>query len=304
MRQYLLRIALILFLLGIGLPLAACSAAGDEAQVRPEKSAFRLFDGTMYQDKPDLTQHGLHPITIIYGHRFWPDSGRKDELPARGLVGDLAREAAVTGGPVVIDIEHWYLHRNIGEIEQNLQKYVTLMQWFHSAAPGIRAGYFGMVPTADYARASGSRGEINFLRWRSENARLHSFAAVVDVLFPAAYTKSMDREYWRKSAIAMITEARRFSKTVYVFLWPRYESKELRYQHLPADFWELQLETAREYADGAVIWGGWDPVANRRAVWDEREGWWRVTKAFLARLESVSRSPDSGRDNNSAINNR
>ena len=66
-----------------------------------------------------------------------------------------------------------------------------------------------------------------------------------------------------------------------MFLWPRYEENkptDVTGQYMPADFWRLQLETCRQYADGIVIWGGW------QEQWDENAPWWVETKKFLQGL--------------------
>jgi len=53
-------------------------------------------------------------------------------------------------------------------------------------------------------------------------------------------------------------------------------------QFLPASFWRLQLEIARRYADGVVIWGGYNLQARGPRTWDANAPWWRETLAFLA----------------------
>ena len=41
-----------------------------QAQALPEKKPFIVFDGTLYADKPDLSQYGIQPITITYAGQF------------------------------------------------------------------------------------------------------------------------------------------------------------------------------------------------------------------------------------------
>jgi hypothetical protein len=120
--------------------------------------------------------------------------------------------------------------------------------------------------------------------WREENDQLRSLAGAVDVLFPSLYTMYPDQAGWRKYAIAQIEEARRYGngKPVYVFLWPQYHESNLILggRYLPADYWLFELMTAKEYADGIVIWGGWSSD-NRPVEWDENAAWWKVTKEFM-----------------------
>jgi hypothetical protein len=112
----------------------------------------------------------------------------------------------------------------------------------------------------------------------AENDQLRSLAGAVDVFFPSLYTFYPDQAGWKKYAIAQIEEARRYGggKPIYVFLWPQYHESNriLGGSYLPADYWLLELETAREYADGIVLWSG-------SSKWDEDAPWWKVTKEFV-----------------------
>jgi hypothetical protein len=56
---------------------------------------------------------------------------------------------------------------------------------------------------------------------------------------------------------------------------------------LAADYWKLELETARRYADGLVIWGGW-ASDDRPAEWGDQAAWCQVTKQFLSQFDSVA----------------
>ena len=66
-------------------------------------------------------------------------------------------------------------------------------------------------------------------------------------------------------------------KPVYAFIWPQYDeqNKVLGLQLIPGKFWALQLQTVAQYADGAVIWGGY------KVNWDEQAPWWQATQQFL-----------------------
>jgi hypothetical protein len=56
-------------------------------------------------------------------------------------------------------------------------------------------------------------------------------------------------------------------------------------QNLTADYWQTQLNTVRQLADGAVIWGGWTMTTTApymyQQTWDDTAPWWQVTKDFL-----------------------
>lgn len=245
-------------------------------------AGFVVFDGTMYRNKPDLSKYQIQPANIIYSGRFWNDKTRMGEVPSEHTVRRLAREAAERGDMTVIDIEHWLLNRSDAEVQESLLKYTTVAKWFRQEAPGTRIGYFGMFPLPDYDRARGALGYWRYRAWQQDNDRLKPLANVVDVIFPEAYTLQYDPAEWVKYATALITDARRYGKPVYVFLWPQYSEKNklLAHQYLPTDFWQLQLDTAKRHADGVVIWGGWDGKNQQAAEWDETAPWWQVTKHF------------------------
>ena len=82
-------------------------------------------------------------------------------------------------------------------------------------------------------------------------------------------------------ALAQLNAARAYGKPVYAFLWPRFHDSNrlLGGRYIGDDYWRMELDTARRYADGIVLWGGWDE--GRPAQWDENAPWWRVTKGFL-----------------------
>ena len=44
-----------------------------QAKAVPEKKPFMVLDGTLYTDKPDLSQHGIQPITMAYVSQFGND---------------------------------------------------------------------------------------------------------------------------------------------------------------------------------------------------------------------------------------
>jgi hypothetical protein len=168
-------------------------------------------------------------------------------------------------------------------------KYRTVLRWFHEAAPRLRLGYYGTIPVPDYWRAIQGTTSADFKAWQQDNDRLGLIAKDVDVLFPSLYTFYADRQGWVAYAIAQISEARRKAKgkPVYAFIWPQYhESNQLLGgQFLDADYWELELLTVRQYADGLVIWGGWGTGGPQ--PWDEDAPWWQVTKRFLSRIDIV-----------------
>ena len=258
------------------------------AQSLPSPKPFLVFDGTLYSNKPDFSVHGIRPITLAYAAKFGPDWYKQaDRLPDLPAVQAVAREAQQKGHVVVLDIEHWPLKGSPDAVYDSLTKYMTVLDWFRAAAPDLSIGYYGVPPIRDYWRAMKDKSNQERQSWMKENDQLRSLAGAVDVLFPSLYTFYPDQTGWKKYAIAQIEEARRYGggKPVYAFLWPQYHESNLTLggRYLPTDYWLLELETAREYADGIVIWGGWGSD-NRPAKWDENAPWWDITKEFMKNI--------------------
>lgn len=249
----------------------------------PKGGAFKVFDGTLYRNKPDLAPYGISPVHIIYEGSFWSRGDAKRAAPDERTVRELARKAAKEGGMVVIDIERWPLSGDAAEVDRSIGKYRQVAQWFRAESPGVMFGYYGVLPQRDYWRAIKGAGHRDYLSWQDGNDRLRPLAESVDAIFPSLYTFYRDQEGWRKYAIAQIAEARRYGKPVYVFLWPQYHESNaiLGGRFVSKEYWRLQLDTARAHADGVVIWGGWDGNAARPAEWDAEAEWWAATKEFL-----------------------
>jgi hypothetical protein len=250
-----------------------------------EKKPFLVFDSTLYAGKPDLSQYGIKPINIVYAGRLGKEWVKNATgLPDKETLQRVAREIESTSSRVVIDIEHWPLKGDSSQVQESLSKYMTVLQWFKEAAPGLAVGYYGAPPLRDYWRAISPPTSKEWHSYSGDNDRLQPLAGAVDILFPSIYTFYTDQGGWVRYAYGQIAEARRCAsgKPVYVFLWPQYHdsNRSLAGTYLPADYWRLQLETAKQYADGVILWGGWGSN-NRPAKWDDDATWWKVTKDFM-----------------------
>ena len=266
-------------------------------QAEPAKR-FTVFDGTLYKNKPDLSQFGVKPIKIIYGHEFWDPGQNMDPLPTQDRVREVAVAVQGLGVPAVIDIEHWPTHKASGaDIQRTIEKHMTLLRWFHDAAPAVQVGLYGTVPIGEYWGAIANSTSEKYQSWISDNDRLRPLSGSVNALFPSLYTFYADREGWMRFAAVQLIEARRLAggRPVYAFLWPQYHDSNrlLGEKYLPAEYWKLELETVLKYADGIVIWGGWE--GSGPAAWDNNAGWWKVTTEFLKKLEDTA-PPATTRD--------
>jgi hypothetical protein len=250
-----------------------------EGQSVSPKRPFPVFDATAFTQKPDLKQDGLEPITVVYPAFMW-DSNDETNLPDKNRMSAFARLANQSTGVLVIDIEEWPLVGDPATVAETVKKYQTVTKWFKTPAPELKVGLYGVLPTRDYWKAIQGNGSPAYAAWQKMNDGVASIAPLVDVLFPSVYTFYDDRNGWQKYAIAQIQEARRLGggKPVYVFLWPQYHpsNKMLGNSFLPGDYWRVELETARKYADGIVIW-----CCSNRQAWNDKAPWWLETQRFV-----------------------
>ena len=283
------------FALGLAMIWVVCLGSTGLAQSIPSPKPFVVFDGTVYANKPDLSQFGIEPINIVYEGQIFVKGAARDDLPNKATVQQVVRGLG-TSHLLVMDIERWPVVGTDQVVADSVSKYVTVMGWVHEAMPGITAGIFGKTPIEDYNSSAMLLGSGRYLGWQSENDRVIPLAQSVDVLFPSIYTYYPDQQGWVKFATAMMQEAKRYGKKSYVFLWPQYSENNpsLGLQYLPADYWKLQLETVLQNADGVVIWGGWDSKTWAPSEWNESAPWWKITKEFMkSRDQSTPTAPTS-----------
>lgn len=257
--------------------------AAEQVVASPQKP-FVVFDATLYKDKPHLGLFHIHPLSIVYEWRFWPEASSSQPLPAERVVRTLMSEHRGVAEPVVIDIEHWPLKGAAADVQATVARFSSVLSWAKNEIPSVQIGLYGTVPLPDYWRAIRDPRSLEYRSWQQDNDRLDAIVSKVDALFPSIYTFYPDRQGWVTYAVAQIKEARRKAngKPVYAFLWPQYHESNrlLGLRPLDQDYWELELRTVYDHADGVVIWGGWGSKGPE--PWDEEAPWWQATKRFIA----------------------
>jgi hypothetical protein len=226
-----------------------------------------------YKEKPDSTQFGLIPSNVLYEDKIWPNHQQVGVLPDHDAFIALVKKTTGNAGPLVIDIESLSLRTRPEVARHNAETLAKLADWAHEAAPGKVIGFYGTNTFSDIPQP-------NFTAARE-------LAKHVDAFFPPLYTFDDDRARWEKRAQNSLQQSHDLDpqKPVYFYIWPQYHvgsARALRY--VDGSYWKFQLETARRYADGIVIWG------SRTYVWNPRSGWWDATQGFAASLEGEAKS--------------
>jgi hypothetical protein len=247
------------------------------------QAKFMVFDATLYKAKPDLSQFGMTPLSVEYPDVLWPGkSPNLQNVPDATVVEKLAAAASQSTGITVLDIEQWSVVGDPVTVAQSVGQYQETLQMFQQDAPSTKFGYYAIAPIRDYWDVMAGPQSAGYLAWQQENDAVAPIAQQADALFPSLYTFYTDQAGWKKYAIANIAEARRIApgKPVYVFLWPQYDASTGAQggEYLPDAYWKMELETAKQYADGVVIWGGWTET------WDDNASWWLDTQQFMAEI--------------------
>jgi len=256
-------------------------ATGDNSskQHAPQssKQEFRPFESLIFpSNMPDFTDVGLEHVKIVYANEMWRqgvDMTEPDEIQVRAA----AQKLVDIGTPICLDIEHWSLTGSEETVTANIARYIAVVDLMRDERPELDFGYYGTLPVRNYWAPVGNNGMDE---WRKQNERLMQLADHVDVVFPSIYTFYENQDGWETYAKANIEQARMYNKPVYPFLWPEYHPSNaaLAGTDVTGDYWSRQLEVCKNFADGLVIWGGW------QRDWDDNAPWWQATIEFMSRL--------------------
>ena len=262
---------------------------------------FIVFDSTLYKSDsygrtwgiPDSLEYGMRIVETAYGGDIWLHEVKLIEQPPREeIVRQSAKRLRGKFGELeevilCLDIESWPLNiKNSKELQENIKKYTRTVTLYKEQFPDVQLGLYAMLPIRNYYDSLKQPSSKDYQTWHERNRELVAIAEKVDIIFPSLYTFTSNQDDWVKYAIENIREAKKYGKPVYPYLWPQYHvSSRNKLEYISSEFWELQLNTVKEHADGVVIWGGWDHENNRQFEWDNEAGWWLTLKRFINNIE-------------------
>jgi hypothetical protein len=268
-------------LLCVVVAITGAQSAFADVAVSTTAKCFKVFDALLFTHKPDLRKEGLLRAAVPGPDNWQPSTRALGQVPDDQSIRAGLR-AAGAADILVLDKEQWPVQLN---------EFKTLLAGVRRVGFNGPIGYYAIVPIRDSTRALDPVDSKPYRAWQSANDLLQPIADEVDAIFPSLYTFSDDEDGWTRYAIANLSEARRMArgKPVYAFIWPQYDeqNKVLGLKLIPGKFWALQLQTVAQYADGAVIWGGY------KVTWDEQAEWWQATQQFLQSRPSTCSVPSA-----------
>jgi hypothetical protein len=263
--------------------LASCSWSQTSSKtplppvIRQPKPAFIVFDSLSQNGKPDLTKLGM--VAFPNSGHIWRPGVSRDNVDPRGVV-SITTWLGTLGHTYYLDVEHWPLYGVPPDVLQaNVQKLIHVAKIARDTTPKHPFGFYGLLPQRTYwPFVTKNQSEID--AWHEANRLSEPLAKHVDFVLPSLYTSYQDREGWKLAAREIMLEARRYKKPVYPFLWFEYHNtSNFAGKEIERDYWRMQLDFVRQYADGVVIWGGY------KEPWDEKAAWWQETQDFIKTLQ-------------------
>jgi hypothetical protein len=247
---------------------------------RAEAGDKPIYQGFRYYKMPNLQGCGLSNFKIFYESELF-GSGSKRQPNIRQLKNVVIPQILKKKWDyVVIDIEIW---DPIREMDKLITVAKTIREGIRAKGGRSKIGYYLLLPEKNWnAPVQNSSGKLK--NWRATNSKLKRLANEIDVVFPSLYTMYDQQGDWVRYAKANITEARKYGKKVFPFIWPQIHNwnKSDGQKYMSASFWKTQLQTVHSAADGVVIWGSMTTRKGKRGwdTWKSGMPWWEVTKDF------------------------
>lgn len=258
------------------------------------KKTFALYDAMHYANKPDLGPEGLKPVILLYESTL---TSRDPQNQTKMIIdpSKMSKQAALAKQrPDVIvstDIEQWFDDKDLSGAEMN-NRFKILFEAFKKENPAVKIGNYGLAPSClniyRFYDKSKSRNDQLLASWRAFNAKRFASIQHADIIFPSLYIPDPNIASWKEDFITTMKEIKRQDpeKPVVVYLWPAYYNapwSEYSCVIVKPEIWKEMLETAYEYADGAIIWAMGTDKNKKKIYWTDPavQQIWNTTRAFM-----------------------
>ena len=258
---------------------------------------FRVFNSMLYRNMP---QGFGEKLAVAYEQTFYSGTQQNiDGTPSDAGIANAARSIASQAGAPhfatadlsVMDIERWPVWPFVTDDEHvtSLKRYASALGRFGDAV-GENVCIYAIASQAgiNHANFALDNPTIRAEWTKHSNMTRDILVPEADALCPSLYVyysdigDGVEIDRWRNFAIETIKEARRIApnKPVYPFIWPQFHGggSVRGYPYIPEKYWRVVLETIRDHADGAILWGGYDIDNGRQLQWNGNANWVKLTR--------------------------
>jgi hypothetical protein len=259
----------------------SCKKESGQGNQQGNPKPFFIFNSMQYQNMPDLSGRGFHPIQLINETSIFTSTTVK--TPDTAKIRTLALQSSTQPSiPVVLDIEAWSYSNLL--LDSTIGMFLAVIKTFKQYDSGPM-GFYGVVPNDAYSWGNiEPLGSAHYIAWQELNGELSPVADQIELFFPSFYTDDNDTVSWNSFVTSTLSELKKYhgSKPVYAFLWPQYhDGTPNQYQYLDSLVWRYELETLYPLVDGVVIWSSSKTLPGVSSVWNESWPWWQVTQEFI-----------------------
>lgn len=259
---------------------------------------MRIFDEFSFINEPDFQAIGVNiekASRIIYESAVWPNSRVFDSnglatLPSQSSVTSfVADKHGSYDGYLTMDFENYsWLGQPESKVQDQLEQFITMLQWIKAAAPLAKVGYYGMVPFHNPGRAQEiDAGTTRYTDWASSNELLQPLADVMDASFPSLYVNdSVDLAYHERVMRAYLIACNALGiPETFGYLLPVYNPSAGSKTGAPIEktaFRTILDDADAAGYDGIVIW------SPHQGEWSDSLPWYQATVEYLDSLPGTT----------------
>lgn len=244
---------------------------------------FTTYYDLAFSNEPSFSEYNMKPVYVSGFCCTINGDQSSDSVPNENIVVSNADQVAATNNALFVgDLEGWPVDNRAytqAEVSSNILKFNQIAQWVHNAQPNLPVGFYGVVPVGQWSSAW---GEVNYVTdasayqaWINANNNLQGLANNVSFIAPDLYDDIQTPYNWTQYSLADIKESHELGKPVYPFVSMYYYSYPQQNTLVPPYVWALNLYLTGRYANGTILWGGYE------IPWNSLSPWWQITQNFI-----------------------